>query len=107
MAPYIVSASVERIGRPRRAVARARVVRIAGTLTRPMAEGQPSSSSPAVAAATIHLRAFADSIRAHASAAHTDRQSTLTIHRRAGTRIPSNPGRAARIAYGPGMPIAD
>ena len=31
---------------------------------------------------------------------------TATIQSRAGTRMPSKPGSIARIAYGPGRPIA-
>ena len=45
-----------------------------------------------------------DRICAIVSAPTADRQSTASIHKRAGTRISSNPGKYMSSAYGPLMP---
>ena len=63
-------------------------------------------SSPATATAATSRLARTDSMPATTSALAVARHITASIQNRAGTLIPSKPGSIARIAYGPGTPIA-
>src|SRR5262249_59026478 len=77
-----------------------------GGWTRVRSGGDHRWSGEAVVARTrSHRQAGGVQWPARASAAHAARHRTATIHRRAGTRMPLNPGSHASTAYGPGMPI--